>query len=458
MYQEYDLICIGGGSGGLAVAETAAAHGQRVAIVDDQALGGTCVNAGCVPKKVMWYAAHQAHTAANPGFGVRSVMAGVDWAELKKGRDEYVADINQYWQNYVAGLKIDWIKGRAAFVDANTLAVGEQRYKAAHIVVASGSQPIIPPVDGADLGMTSDGFFALEQRPGKVAVIGGGFIGTELSGVLNNLGSEVGFFVWEQQPLVNFDPMIGEVVLEAMKTQGVEVHANAQVTALSEDADGKQVHLADGRVFAGYDEVIWAVGRRPNTDKLNAPAAGLDLGRAGMIEVDDYQNTAVDGIYAVGDVTGRTALTPVAVAAGRRLGQRLFAGMSDARLDYDNIPSVVFAHPPAATVGLSEPEARKRHPGEVTVYSSRFTPMRYALAEHSLPTAMKLVCVGEEQKVVGIHIVGDGADEMLQGFAVAVKMGATKADFDNTVAIHPSSAEELVTMRVADAEEAAKAA
>jgi pyruvate/2-oxoglutarate dehydrogenase complex dihydrolipoamide dehydrogenase (E3) component len=306
-------------------------------------------------------------------------------------------------------------------------------------------------VTGSELGITSDGFFELQQQPVRVAVIGSGYIGVELSGVLNALGSRVTLIALEDRIMERFDTMISAVLENEMRRQGIRVHTGFQVSALSRSAGGITVTSADKSVIAGFDTVIWAVGRRPNTRGLRLEAAGVAVSQDGTIPVDAYENTSVPGIYAIGDITGKMPLTPVAVAAGRRLAERLFNHKAGSRVDYDNIPSVVFSHPPVGTVGITEDQARQRHGRHVTIYTSEFTPMRHALSTHGTTTAMKLVCAGREEKVVGIHIIGDSADEMMQGFAVAVKMGATKADLDNTIAIHPTSAEELVTLKVPDA-------
>ena len=268
--------------------------------------------------------------------------------------------------------------------------------------------------------------------------------------MLRALGSDVTLVALEDRLLERFDPMISIVLEKEMDKQGIHVCAGFEVSALSETDRGIAVQSRNGETLEGFDAVIWAVGRRPNTLNLNLDAAGIGMGPGGTIPVDDFQNTGIAGVYAIGDVTGKVPLTPVAIAAGRRLAERLFRGQVDRKVNYSNVPSVVFSHPPIGTVGMTEQEARARYPGKVTAYSADFTSMRYALTELKVKTAMKLVCAGEEERVVGIHIIGDNADEMLQGFAVAVKMGATKADFDNTIAIHPSSAEELVTMKVPD--------
>jgi glutathione reductase (NADPH) len=450
MEQHYDLIAIGGGSGGLAVAEKAAQFGKKVAVIEAAKMGGTCVNNGCVPKKVMWYAAHLAHAVDDAGgFGIPSQRGQTDLAKLISGRQQYIANINDYWDGHVQDHGIDHIKGVARFVDDHTVEVDGQHYSAEHIVIATGGQPIVPPVPGAELGITSDGFFQLTELPERVAIIGGGYIGVELAGVLQALGSQVSVVAREDKLLERFDPMVSEVLTEEMLNQGITLHTGFQVSALSKSAEGIIIASQDGNSIGSYDTVIWAVGRKPNTASLNLGAAGVEVQPCGIVPVDGYQNTNVSGIYALGDITGKAPLTPVAIAAGRRLAERLFNGKPLLRLDYDNIPSVVFTHPPIGTVGITEAEARERH-DKVTVYKTRFTPMRYVLNDSGSKTAMKLVCAGEEETVVGIHLIGDNVDEMLQGFAVAVKMGATKADFDNTVAIHPTSAEELVTLKVAE--------
>ena len=449
--QHYDLIVIGGGSGGLAVAEKAAEYGRKVAIIETRRLGGTCVNNGCVPKKVMWYAASLAHAVDDAGsFGIPARRDKTEWMKLVAGRDAYINNINQYWNDYVDHSGIDRIEGHASFVDQHTVQVNGNRYAADNIVIATGGQPVVPPVPGAELGVTSDGFFQLQEQPERVAIIGGGYIGVELSGMLNALGSKVTLVTMESRILELFDPMISTVLEDEMRRQGIEIYQNVQAAQLQHDDEGIALITADGTAFSGFDTVIWAVGRRPNTQGLNLEATGIEVLANGVIPVDEYENTAVPGIYAIGDITGKLALTPVAIAAGRKLAERLFNNRPESKVDYDNVPSVVFSHPTVGTIGLTENDARQRYGDEVTIYNSDFIPMRYALSKQGVTTAMKLVCAGQEQKVVGIHIVGDNADEMLQGFAVAVKMGATKADFDNTIALHPTSAEELVTMKTAD--------
>jgi len=449
MSKHFDLIAIGAGSGGLSAAERAAMYGKKAAVIEKARVGGTCVNIGCVPKKVMWNGASIAHAlrdAQDYGFDV--MVNDFDWEQLVAAREKYIGGINHWYGTYLADSNIDLIEGHARFVDAHTLEVEGEHYTADHIVIAPGGSPIRPDVPGAEHGITSDGFFALTQQPRRVAVVGGGYIAVELAGLLNGLGSDVDMLLRRQHFLGNFDPMLRETLMEQMVDDGVNILPNVNVERVEKQADGSlTIHCQSGHELTGFDTLIWAIGRAPASGDLNLAAAGIECNERGYIPTDKFQNTNVPGVYAVGDVTGRAQLTPVAIAAARRLGDRLFGGQSERHLDYENIPTVVFSHPPMGTIGLTEDEARAEHGEAVKVYQTRFTPMYNAFTRHSSKTAMKLVCVGAQEKVIGCHIIGLGADEMLQGFAVAVKMGATKHDFDNTVAIHPSSAEELVTMR-----------
>ena len=449
MSKHYDLIAIGAGSGGLSVAERAASYGMKTAVVEMSKLGGTCVNIGCVPKKVMWFGAnvaHALHDAAGYGFDVE--VKGFDWGKLVEAREAYIKGINDWYVTYLQDSKVDLIRGEAGFVDGHTLEVDGKQFTADHIVIAPGGTPVVPEIPGAEFGITSDGFFALTEQPKEVAVVGAGYIAVELAGVLQALGCNVSLLLRGQRLLKEFDPMLSEVLMDEMLAQGINVMPNIQLESLSRaDDDSLTLKCGSGITRTGLDTVIWATGRRPYTENLNLAAAGVESDERGFIPADKYQQTNIEGIYALGDVTGNIALTPVAIAAGRRLADRLFNNMPERYLDYENVATVVFSHPPIGTVGLGEDEAREIHGDAVKVYSSRFTAMYNAFTESKPKTAMKLVCVGAEEKVVGVHIIGAAADEMLQGFAVAVKMGATKKQFDDTVAIHPSSAEELVTMR-----------
>jgi len=447
--QHYDLISIGAGSGGLSAAERAAEYGARTAVIESGRLGGTCVNVGCVPKKVMWFGAHLADALRDmPGYGFDVSLNGFDWSTLVNARESYIKGINDWYGQFLRDSKIDLIAGQASFVDAHTLAVGDQHYSADHIVIAPGAYPVVPSIPGAEHGITSDGFFALTAQPQRVAIVGAGYIAVELAGVLNSLGSEVTMLLRRDHFLASFDAMLRETLMEEMNNAGVHFITQINVERIEKSDDGKlSVHCQGGVTIGNLDCLIWAVGRAPNTQDLNLSAAGVAMTEGGYIPTDEFQNTNVAGVYAVGDATGRAQLTPVAIAAARRLSDRLFNNMPQRRLDYDNIPTVMFSHPPIGTVGLTEDEARALHGESVKVYQTGFTAMYHAISAHKQRTAMKLVCVGAEERIVGCHIIGTGADEMLQGFAVAIKMGARKRDFDNTVAIHPTSAEELVTMR-----------
>jgi glutathione reductase (NADPH) len=448
--RQFDLLVVGGGSGGLAAAQRATEYGASVALFEPARLGGTCVNVGCVPKKVMWNAAELAGALENaPHYGFDVTVGEHDWSKLKRGRDAYVLRLNGIYERNLAKKGIVTVRAAAQLRGAGELvdAAGEV-YRAKHMVLATGGRPRLPPVPGTELGITSDGFFELEAPPRRVAVVGSGYIAVELAGVLHALGSEVTLVIRHDSLLRYFDSLLAEKLMAAMTASGLNIVRKMVTRELKRTGGSLELEAADGRTFGGFDTVLWAVGRRPNIEDLGLDSAGVALDAEGFIAVDKYQNTSAPGVYAVGDVTGAPELTPVAIAAGRRLSDRVFGGMADRHLRYDVIPSVVFSHPPIGTVGLSEEDARRRYPNEpIKIYKSEFVSMFYALMDVKPQTAMKLVCVGDDERVVGCHVIGLGADEMIQGFAVAVSMGARKRDFDDTIAIHPTSAEELVTMR-----------
>lgn len=448
MTTHYELLVIGGGSGGLAHAQRAAEYGVNAAVAESGPLGGTCVNVGCVPKKMMWYSAHHAHQvhhAADYGFDVS--VNGHDWPALKKNRDTYILRLNKIYENNLDKRGVTHLEGHAGFVDAHTVAVGDKRYTADRIVIATGGYPVVPRIPGAELGITSDGFFELEERPQRVALVGSGYIAVELAGVFNGLGSDTTVLVRKEGVLRSFDGMLREELELAMQESGIRLETGVCPSELRKTDEGIVIRSEDDREFGAYDAVVLAIGRAPNVESLNLEAAGIAQDAYGFVPTDEWQKTNVDHIFALGDVTGRDALTPVAIAAGRRLADRLYNDMTDRRLEYHTIPTVIFTHPPIGTVGLTEDEAREQYGDDVKIYESRFNPMRYAFSEEKVPARMKLVVTSDDEKIVGCHVIGDGADEMLQGFAVAVRMGATRSDFDDTVAIHPTSAEEFVTMR-----------
>ncbi|WOE32228.1 MULTISPECIES: glutathione-disulfide reductase [unclassified Acinetobacter] len=450
MSQYYDYIVIGGGSGGIASVNRAAIYGKKCLLIEKGDIGGTCVNVGCVPKKVMWYSAQIADAIYKYGtdYGFNNELKSFDWQKLICNRQAYIHRIQSAYQNSLNQNNVDVIHGIAQFLDAKTIEVNDQKYSADHILIATGTHAFKPEIEGAEYGIDSNGFFELDELPKRTAIVGSGYIAVELAGVLNALGSRVELFIRKHQPLRALDDFLGETLLNHMRDEKINVHTESEIDKIIQQHDRSLlIYLKNGHQHI-VDCLIWAVGRKPSTEEINLKATAVALNSEGFIQVDAYQNTTQPGIYAVGDITGQVELTPVAVAAGRRLSERLFNHQDDEHLDYQNIPTVVFSHPPIATVGLTEKQALERFgQDQVKIYQSSFTSMYTAITNHKQITKMKLVCTGAEEKIVGIHGIGYSMDEILQGFAVALKMGATKKDFDNTVAIHPTSAEEFVTMR-----------
>jgi len=446
---DFDYLAIGGGSGGIASVNRAAMYGQKCAIVEAKALGGTCVNVGCVPKKVMWFAGQVADTFKYaPDYGFDVQVNSHHWETLIENREAYISRIHASYDNILGKNNVEVIEGWATIVDKHTVKVNDRLITAKRLLIATGGEPFVPEIPGNEHILDSNGFFAMKKQPKKVVIVGAGYIAVELAGLLNALGSETHLVVRKADPLREFDDIVRETLVEQMHLEGIVFHRHTQITEIKKTATEQfEITTNQNTNIADVDAVIYAVGRAPLTSGIGIEDIGLELDARGFIVTDEYQNTNIDNIYAVGDNTGRAQLTPVAIAAGRRLSERLFNGKTDEKLDYENIPTVVFSHPAIGTIGLTEQQAREKYGDEVKVYTSSFTDMYTAITQHRQPTKMKMVCLGENEKVIGIHIIGLGADEMLQGFAVAVKMGATKQDFDNTVAIHPTSAEELVTLR-----------
>lgn len=444
----FDYICIGGGSGGIASANRAAKHGKKVAIVEAKDIGGTCVNVGCVPKKAMWYGAQVAEAIHKyaPDYGFDVTVNNFSWEKLVASRQAYISRIHQSYDRVLGNNGITLIEGFATFVDSSTIEVKGKRYTADHITIATGGRPIKPNLPGAEYGLDSDGFFELTEQPKRVVVVGAGYIAVELAGVLHSLGSETHLLVRKEKALRNFDDMLSDTLKDIMIEDGIKLHAHVMVERVEKNEDESlSIKLNTGESIEA-DSLIWAIGREPATDTIMLDNASVALDARGFIKVDKYQNTSAKNIYAVGDNIGKVDLTPVAVKAGRLLSERLFNGQTDAHMDYDLIPTVVFSHPTIGTIGLTETEAREQYGDDITVYNSSFAAMYTAVTSHRQATKMKLICAGEEQKIVGLHGIGYAMDEILQGFGVAIKMGATKADFDACVAIHPTSAEEFVTL------------
>lgn len=448
-HYDYDLIVLGGGSGGLAAAFRAAQHGRRVAMLEPGELGGTCVNVGCVPKKAMWLAADLAGRiglAAAMGFDV-PLRPALDWKELVVHRQAYIANIHASYLKRLDENKVVRVPRRGRLVDAHTVECSDGvRISAEHILIATGAHPQRPDIPGAALGLVSDDFFNLCSAPARVAIVGGGYIAVELAGLLQALGSRVTLLVRGDRLLERFDAELTAQLADNLRHRGVQLHFGYRLRELQRDGDAVVALGHDGPADGQFDALFFATGRRGNSADLGLEALGVVVGDKGEVEVDAWQTTAVPSVHAVGDIAGKVGLTPVAIAAARTLMDRLFGGQPQAKMDYENVASVVFSHPALGAVGLSEEEACARY-GDVRVYRSNFRPMLQALADGTQRSLFKLVCVGEEERVVGVHLLGEAADEILQGFALAVKMGATKAQFDATVAIHPTSAEEVVLMR-----------
>ena len=450
MVKEYDYIVIGGGSGGIASANRAAMHGAKVILFEGKEVGGTCVNVGCVPKKVMWYGAQVAETlhryAGEYGFDV--TINKFDFATLKANRQAYIDRIHGSYERGFDSNGVERVYEYARFVDPHTVEVAGERYTAPHILIATGGHALYPNIPGSEYGITSDGFFELDEVPKRTSVIGAGYIAVEVAGVLNALGSDTHLFVRKDRPLRTFDKDIVDVLVDEMAKSGPTLHTHANATEVVKNADDSLTISFDNGETITVDCLIWAIGRAANTSGFGLEKTGVKLTEKGTIYSDEFENTSVPGIYALGDVTGKLDLTPVAVKAGRQLSERLFNNKADAKLDYTDVATVVFSHPVIGSVGLTEEKAIAKYGAEnIKVYKSSFTPMYTALGENRQPSTMKLVTLGDDEKIIGLHGIGYGVDEMIQGFSVAIKMGATKADFDNTVAIHPTGSEEFVTMR-----------
>ena len=447
--ETFDYIVIGGGSGGIASANRAGMRGAKVLLIEGNHIGGTCVNVGCVPKKVMWSASEMnsmmLKQAKDYGFNV--TIEDFDFSHLVSNRQAYIERLHGLYMKGLASNGVTVVNGYAKFVAKQTVEVNGEKYHAPHVLIATGGKIVRPNIPGSEYGIDSNGFFEMTELPKSVAVVGAGYIAVEIAGVLNGLGVETHLAYRKETVLREFDELVVSGLTESYEQQGIHLHAHSVPKKVEKEKTGYRLFFENGQTLL-VEEIIWAIGRKPNLDHIGLEYTNVTVNEQGAIQVDAYQNTTQEGIYAVGDVIDKVNLTPVAIAAGRRLSERLFNGQTNACLDYETIPTVVFSHPTIGTVGLTEKEARVKYSDEtIKIYTSSFTPMQYAITELKEKCHMKLVCVGENEKIVGLHGIGLGIDEMLQGFSVAVKMGATKEDFDNTVAIHPTGAEEFVTMR-----------
>lgn len=448
--KEYDLIVLGGGSGGIATANRAAMHGAKVAVIEGRDLGGTCVNRGCVPKKIGWYGARVSEAIHKyaPNYGFDVTMEGFDYTTFLEARDGYVSRSRASYDRQFEKNGIEVYSDFGRFIGPKTIEVGQETLRGKYVMIATGGKPSRLDVPGSDLLDNSDDFFEWQDLPESVAFIGAGYIAVELSQMMAAFGVESHLVVRHDRPLRHFDHMLSDLLMEEMVKEGVHLHTHTNFDAYERTQDGKIACYQDGQLVLTVDRVVQAIGRTPNTDQLGLEHTGVELDDKGHIVVNEGHETDEPGVYAVGDVIDRIDLTPVAIRAGRRVAEYLFNDASDSEIDYTNVPSVIFSHPAIGTIGLSEEEAIETYGSDrIKVYKSRFYAMYTSAGGHRQPCDFKLVCLDDQETVIGLHGIGEGVDEMIQGFGVAMKMKATKADFDSVIAIHPTGAEEFVTMR-----------
>lgn len=442
---DYDLFTIGAGSGGVRASRVAASYGAKVAIAEERYLGGTCVNVGCIPKKLLVYAAHFREDFEDAaGFGWTVGERSVDWGRLIASKNTEIQRLNGVYQRLLETAGVTIINGRARILDSHTVAVGEQRHTAKYILVATGSWPTIPDIPGAKHAITSNEAFYLPSLPGRIIIAGGGYIGVEFASIFHGLGVEVTQLYRGGLFLRGFDDDVRETLAEEMKKKGIDLRFRTNVEKIEKGPHGLRATLSDGKILEA-DQIMFATGRRPITSGLGLESMGVKLTTTGAVEVDEYSLTSVPSIYAIGDCTDRLMLTPVAIAEGRAVAETLF-NQNPMKPDYTNVPTAVFSLPNIGTVGLTEREARQRY-GRIDVYQSRFRPLKHTLSGRDEMTMMKLIVEQATDRVIGCHMVGPDAGEIIQGLAVALTCGATKAQFDATIGIHPTAAEEFVTMR-----------
>jgi len=447
--KHFDYLVIGGGSGGIASANRAGKHGAKVGLIEANLLGGTCVNVGCVPKKVMWHVSKLMDELNLYGedYGIDLTNnPQLDFKRMVENRRQYIDFLHGAYKRGLDSNSVDVIEGHATFVDPHTVSVGGTEYTAENILLATGGTPKRLDIPGGEYGLVSDDIFEMEELPKRVAVYGAGYIGVEMNSIFHSFGSDTHLFYRNYLPLTKFDSIIREGYVSILEREGGQVHPNKDIEEVQKQNDGSYLMIFEDGTTHETDEIIWAVGRTPNTSSINLASTNVELDKNGFVKVNKYQKTTEDHIFSTGDVIGKLDLTPVAIAAGRRLSERLFNGKDNLYLEYKNIPTVVFTHPPIGTIGLTEEEAKEKYGSDVKICQNSFTSMHSSITTNRQKVHMKLVCVGENERIVGLHGIGQGMDEMLQGFAVAIRMGATKKDFDMTVAIHPTAAEEFVTM------------
>ena len=449
---DYDLFTIGAGSGGVRASRVAASYGAKVAIAEERYLGGTCVNVGCIPKKLLVYAAHFREDFEDAaGFGWSVGERGVDWATLIANKNTEIQRLNGVYQRLLETAGVTIIRGQAQLLDAHTVAVGDERYTAEYILIATGSWPTAPEIPGAEHAITSNEAFYLPSLPRRIIIVGGGYIGVEFASIFHGLGVEVTQLYRGPLFLRGFDDDVRDTLAEEMKKKGIDLRFQTSVDKIEKTGSGLRATLTGGAVLEA-DVVMFATGRHPNTHGIGLERARVQLDSKGAVVVDPYSRTSAPNIYAVGDCTNRMMLTPVAIAEGRAVAETLFNN-NPMKPEYANVPTAIFSSPNVGTVGLMESEARERY-GKIDIYKTRFRPLKHTLSGRDEMTMMKLVVDRATDRVLGCHMVGPEAGEIIQGLAVAITCGATKAQFDATIGIHPTAAEEFVTMRTKEPEPA----
>jgi glutathione reductase (NADPH) len=442
---DFDMITIGAGSGGVASSRRAGSYGARVAICEERRVGGTCVLRGCVPKKLLVYGSQFAEAFADAaGFGWTVPSPSFDWPALIEAKDKEIGRLSQIYINMLKNSGVEIIDGHAALVDPHTVEIAGRAYTAENILIATGSWPETPDIAGIEHVISSNEALDLDELPRRIVIVGGGYIAVEFAGIFAGLGSEVVELIRRDDLLYGFDDDIRVALGQEMRGRGVELHSRTHVARIEKQAAGYSVSTTTGREFTA-DLVMYATGRAPNTKGLGLGEIGVQTNEDGAVVVDEWQRSNVPNIYAIGDVTDRINLTPVAIAEGRALAETLF-NRNPTMMDHENVPSAVFSQPPIGAVGLTEERARRQY-GEVDIYVARFKPMKNTLSGREERTLMKLVVDPRSDRVLGCHMLGPDAPEIIQGLAIAVKCGASKKQFDQTVGIHPSAAEEFVTMR-----------
>lgn len=446
---DFDLVVLGAGSAGVRLSRMAAAQGMKVAVIEERYLGGTCVNVGCVPKKLFVYGSeYAASVQAAKGYGIELELKNIDWPTLRDNKTSEINRLNGIYNNLLEGPGVKVIRGRGQLSGANTVLVNGETISAERIVIATGGWPFKPNIEGAEYGFTSNEAFYLEQLPKRVVVVGGGYIAVEFAGIFNGLGCETHLLYRGEQILRGFDGEVRNFVSEQIGRHGVHIHTNSDIARIEKLGDDTLIcHLKDGSTLA-CDGIMFATGRRPQTANIGLEQLGVELTDNGMIKVNDFFQTNVPSVYALGDIIGTPELTPVALAQAMKLLAHWRKG-DNTPLDYSNIPTAVFCQPNIGTVGLTEEQATEQHGNDITVFTSEFRAMKHTMTGLSYRSFMKLVVQTSTDLVLGAHMVGDDAGEIIQGLAVAIKAGATKAVFDSTIGIHPTAAEEFVTMRTA---------